>query len=183
MIHQTNLVIEARDCTLDVERDNVESLANDIILIREEWNSILEESKIVAENIGITSEFSTGRTLRSQQDAENHYRVNVFFVIIDSISSGLTRRFESLNLICAKFGFLWQFLSRTDQNIHSGIDKFIQEYRREVEEDLHDEITFLKQTYSTNFKIIDCKPKTSRNSYFGIGENISEYCNSVKNFF
>ena len=38
MIHQTNMIIEARDTTLDDERDNIKSLTDDIQEIREQLN-------------------------------------------------------------------------------------------------------------------------------------------------
>ncbi|CAM4709108.1 unnamed protein product [Lepidochelys kempii] len=104
MIHQTTLVIEARNATLDVERDNIESLINDIQQICEQGDVILTESKLVAQTIGISSEFSTNCNLPTESDAEQHCRVNLFLLIIVSIQSGLTRRFESLQLICTLFG-------------------------------------------------------------------------------
>ena len=53
LIHETNLIIEARDATLDIEKNNIESLTNDIRSLREKWNQIVVESKLVATNIGI----------------------------------------------------------------------------------------------------------------------------------
>lgn len=40
-IHNTNLVIEARNATLDVERDNTEWLFKDIQKICDQWDTIL----------------------------------------------------------------------------------------------------------------------------------------------
>ena len=53
MIHETNLVIEVRDATLDVARDNIHCLMKNIQLIREQWDIILQEAKVVAQNEGI----------------------------------------------------------------------------------------------------------------------------------
>ena len=56
MIHQTNLIIEARQATLDIEKDNIENLCNDIQRLREQFDKILNESKFVARNIGVSCE-------------------------------------------------------------------------------------------------------------------------------
>ena len=158
MIHQTNLVIETRNTTLDAERDNIQSLANDIQKIREQWNTILNESKLVADNIEISSEFTTGRKFPTQFDVEQYYRENVFFVIIDSIQSGLIRRFESLQLICTLFGFLWQFSRLSNEDLLFAAEKFQLQYNKEISKDLSEELIFLKRIYSTNFKM-GCNPK------------------------
>ncbi|XP_053893227.1 uncharacterized protein LOC128841815 [Malaclemys terrapin pileata] len=144
MIHQTNLVIEAHNATLDVERDNIESLINDIQQICEQRDAILTESKLVAQNIGISSEFSANRNLPTESDAEQHSRVNVFLVIIDSIQSGLTHRFESLQLICTLFRFLWQFNRLSNEDLLSAAEQFQQQYNKEISKDLSDETFFLK---------------------------------------
>ncbi|KAH1180683.1 hypothetical protein KIL84_001617 [Mauremys mutica] len=91
MFRQSNLVTEARNATLDVERDDTESLINDIQQIREQWDAILTESKLVAQNISISLEFSTYRNLPTKWDAKQHSRVSVFLVITD-YQSGLTRQ-------------------------------------------------------------------------------------------
>lgn len=124
MINQTNLVIEARDATLDVERENVQTLIQDIKHMREQWDTILKESRTVAENIEFSTEFSTSRSIASQTEAEEYYKVSVYFVIIDSILSGLCRRFASLEKLCALFGFLWNFGSMNDDDMKSAADKF-----------------------------------------------------------
>ena len=85
MIHQTNLIIEARQATLDIEKDNIENLCNDIQRLREQFDKILNESKFVARNIGVSCEFLTNRHFPSQDDAELYFKTNVYFIIIDSI--------------------------------------------------------------------------------------------------
>ena len=82
-----------------MELENIKSLINDIKEIRNRWNDIVKESKLVAKNIHTATEFSTNRDFSSENDAENNYRVNVFFVIVDAILAGLHRRFSALELI------------------------------------------------------------------------------------
>ncbi|CAM4709907.1 unnamed protein product [Lepidochelys kempii] len=83
---------------------------------------------------------------------------DVFLVIIDSIQSGLTHRFEPLRLICTLLGFLWQFNRLSNEDLLSAAEQFQQQYNKEISKDLSDEVIFLKQIYSINCKL-DCKPK------------------------
>ena len=41
-----NKVIQARNMTLDVEETNTEDLLKDLQKLRDQWNNILEESKL-----------------------------------------------------------------------------------------------------------------------------------------
>ncbi|XP_065684804.1 uncharacterized protein LOC136096979 [Hydra vulgaris] len=76
IIHQTNLIIEARHATLDIEKDNIENLCNDIQRLREQFDKILNESKFVARNIDVSCDFLTNRHFPSQDDAELIYGAN-----------------------------------------------------------------------------------------------------------
>ena len=94
MIHETNLVIEVWDATLDVAIDNIDCLMKHIQLIREHWDIILQEAKLVTQNEGISSDLSLSRHLSTQSEAEQHYKVKVFITVIDSLLSGLQCRFN-----------------------------------------------------------------------------------------
>ena len=127
MIHKTNLVIE--DATLDVTRDNFDCLMKQIQLLCENsyiYNLyiILQETKLVAQNEGNSSDFSLSRHLSTQSEAEHHYKVKVLTTIIDLILPGLQYRFNSLRHICTLFGFLWQFNTLSNENLTSVADLF-----------------------------------------------------------
>ena len=96
IIHKTNLVIEVRKATLYVARDSIDCLMKLIQLIPERWYTVLQEVKLLAQNEGISSDFSLSRQLSTQSEAEHHYKVKVFITIIDSTLSGVQCRFNSL---------------------------------------------------------------------------------------
>ena len=56
-----------------------------IQLIREQWDIILQEEKLVAQNEGILSDFSLNRHLSTHSEAEQHYKLKAFIIIIDTI--------------------------------------------------------------------------------------------------
>jgi hypothetical protein len=76
-------MIESCNATLDVEKDNIEFLLNDIQQICEEWDMILNKTKL-AENTGISREIPANCNFRTEPDGEQHYKANVFLVITDS---------------------------------------------------------------------------------------------------
>jgi hypothetical protein len=151
MIHKTNLVIEGRNATLDVERDNSGSLLNGIQQIPEGWDMILNEAKLVAKNTGISCELPTNCNFPTESDAEQHYKTYVFFVTSDSITVGFT-------VICKLFGFLWQLNRLSNEDLLSAAEQFQQQYNKDISKDLGDEIIFLRRTYCVNVKL-NCKPK------------------------
>ena len=120
-----NQVIQARDATIDVEVDNLESLLADLGDLRNNhWTSILAESKKVASALVIhaekhrpskrnrykyndaTNQASTSGTATGQLSAEAEKIIalqkmlsNSCYVILDSAISGLTRRFNAIREI------------------------------------------------------------------------------------
>lgn len=66
-----------------MERDNIDQLWADILKLRERWNDILEEAWHMSINIGVPDSFATrrGPGYPTEKDAENYFRVNVFFNI------------------------------------------------------------------------------------------------------
>ncbi|XP_065682505.1 uncharacterized protein LOC136095772 [Hydra vulgaris] len=168
MIHQTNLIIKARHATLDIEKDNIKNLCNDIQRLREQFDKILNESKFVARNIGVSCEFLTNRHFPSQDDVELYYKINVYFVIIDSIKSGLTQQFQSLQEICKLFGFLSQFKNLNDEDLVLAAQHFQHKYDKEISQELENEVLFFKRFYGANFKL-DCTPNKLLEEILGLG--------------
>ena len=56
----------------------------------------MNEPTIVATNVQLTPEFAKRRRGDSKEEAKNHFKTDVFYIIIDSIISGLTHRFEAV---------------------------------------------------------------------------------------
>ena len=52
-INFRNLLLQAREVTLDVEVANIHDLIGDLKLLQSKWDEMLSESKLVAESCGI----------------------------------------------------------------------------------------------------------------------------------
>ena len=104
-VHETNLFIEVRDAALDVASDNIDCLMKYIQLICEQWDIILQEAKLVAQNKSILSNFSLSRYLSTQSEAEQHHKVKTFIPLL--IQFCLAFMVDSTQRhICTPFGFL-----------------------------------------------------------------------------
>ena len=53
-INERNLVLQYRDTTIDVERDNIDGLINDLIKLRQSWDTVYDECELVAQAAGIS---------------------------------------------------------------------------------------------------------------------------------
>ena len=98
-INYRNKVLQARSATLDVEVGNIQSLIEDLKQLRKQWDAILHECKLVAENTGIEPMLPERRqrkrkrfadeSLSAQDDPnvsqEDHFRNNVFYVLLDCV--------------------------------------------------------------------------------------------------
>ena len=64
-INFRNLVLHARNTSFDVEAANIHDLTEDLIKLRDQWDGILSESKLLAESFDVdpslTSAFSNGK--------------------------------------------------------------------------------------------------------------------------
>ena len=77
-IHNTHLMIQRKNVTLDVEQVIIEKKqVTTIIYMREMWSEILDEAYIVARNIDLTTSFVTkrGETL---DEARERFKTGVF---------------------------------------------------------------------------------------------------------
>jgi len=110
-INFRNLLLQAREVTLDVEVANIHGLIGDLKLLRSKWDAILSGSKLVAESSGIEQSLCLVETKRKrrrqfldetvldenddQQDSHEQFKCSVFYVVIDCVIANLTTRYEA----------------------------------------------------------------------------------------
>ena len=164
-IDYRNKVLQARSATLDVEVDNIQSLIEDLKQLREQWDAILDESKLVVENIGIEPVLPECRQRKrkrfadeacmSVQDDRNcsqkdHFRNNVFYVILDCVIGNMTNRYDSIHALESMFGFLWKYLNMNDSEVEEKVKFFVSQYAGDVSSELVQEILHLKAIHTSN---------------------------------
>ena len=80
---------------------------------------------------GVTSRRNTGSHIDTPNDEtpeETHFKINVFYPMVDSILAGLSVRFQAVTAINEKFRFLWSYLSLETEVIKKAAASFAQEY-------------------------------------------------------
>lgn len=165
-INERSVILQARNATIDVEVANLKSLLSDLEFIRNRWDAILTECKVVANQIDSMSltlptsrkrkrvrRFSENEDSDSTNtDEETNFKINTFLVIIDSVISGISNRFKAMNDLNDTFSFLWQFNELSEENLRIAASNFVEKYICDVSEDLGDELIHLKHVYEANFK-------------------------------
>ena len=130
-IDYRNKVLQARSATLDFEVGNIQSLIENLKQLRKQWDAILHECKLVAENTGIEPMLPECRqrkrkrfadeSLSAQHDPnvsqEDHFRNNVFYVLLDCVIGNMTNRYESIHALESMFGFLWKYLNMNESEV------------------------------------------------------------------
>ena len=206
-IDQRNQVVQARDATIDVEVSNLKSLLNKLKDLRVKWSSIMNESKLVADAMQISPEFSSKRKRKRRaffdevrdpddttpteqtetdgREEEEEFRRDVFFVIIDSVIAGLTNRYKAANNIDKLFSFLWQYLHLSEVEISEASDVFAGKYSDDVSQDqLKEEIIYLKSIHCDNFGDKALSPQDLQNkiSEFNLYEIFGNICVALQIF-
>lgn len=163
-IDERNIILQARQATIDIEIQNIESLLSELNMIRNQWDQILCECKMVAVTLGISSTFPVTRKRKHKRcfqenedddtnadDPETDFKVNTFLVIVDSVIVGVSRRFAAMKNLHKTFAFLWQFGVIDETAIREAVGNFVKKYKSDVSRDLEDELIHLKHIYNANF--------------------------------
>ena len=165
-IDNTNQVIQARETTINVEVSNLRSLIQRLQKLKDSWSAILNESELVASAMGISSEFPTHRKRKSKTFFDSsgndqpesslsgsaEFKEKSFDIIMESVLSGISRRFKSAENINSLFCFLWMYIEMNEDVLSISCVEFAKFYFMDVcEEDLVNEIFHLKSIHQANF--------------------------------
>lgn len=157
-INARNTVLQARNSTIDIEVENLDSSLAHVIL---------NECKLVAGELNNTStSFPVSRKKKrprtySQNDDEDsdtevitdetEFKQETFFVIIDSVISDISNRFKAMRQLNDTFSFLWKFCSLCEEDIRVAATNFVKKYEADVSDEIFTEIIQLKEIYVANF--------------------------------
>ena len=86
----------------------------------------------------------------SAHDVKDDFKVDVFYKLIDCVTSRLTQRFELARNINNSFSFLWLFRELRETDLEKKCSYFCKEYDKDVSSDLTEEVKYLKSIYSAN---------------------------------
>ena len=165
-INFRNLLLRAREVTLDVEVANIRDLIGDLKLLRSKWDGILSENKLVAESCGVEQSFCLAETKRKrrrqfpdrtvlddnedQQDPHEQFKRSVFYVVIDCVVANLTTRYEAAKNLNEFFGVLWKYRDMNSENVLIAAKNLADKYADDINTDLLNEMEHLKTIHFAN---------------------------------
>ena len=103
-IDDVNNVLQYADISIADEVKHLSSLRNDVQKLRDSWEDILQEAKLVASSLG---QSNTLKEKRSRSfTAEEHFKINIFYKSLDSLLVQLSERFKVVDMIARRFEFI-----------------------------------------------------------------------------
>lgn len=165
-INFRNLLLQAREATLDVEVANIRDLIGDLKQLRDKWDDVLSESKLVAESCGVEQSLRSADTKRKRrrllpdrtvldddddpQDSHDHFKRSVFYVVIDCVVANLTTRYEAAKNLDELFGVLWKYLDMNTEDVLIAAKNLADKYAVDISADLLNELEHLKTVHAAN---------------------------------
>eukprot|EP00795_Rhopilema_esculentum_P013486 gene13486-4365_t len=120
----------------------------------------MNEAKFVAESLDIDSVFeSRGKRKRKADNKnescglsnEDEFKINVFYVALDSVLGRISLRFRETRNIASTFSFLWRYVEMEETKLSSTVKKFAANYATYVSPDLLEEIIQLRHLRRLKF--------------------------------
>ncbi|XP_066436824.1 zinc finger MYM-type protein 1-like [Eleutherodactylus coqui] len=155
---QKNVVIQSKGITLDVERTLVEVLVDELQQLRDSVEKIFEEAKLIAKEVGISLDPpKSARQTASRKEKfpvvaeEEEFKISVMFPVLDLVISDLKMRFSAIGKICDLFDPVLRFMDIENEELKSKVKSLVQRFKRDLTEDLFEEIVHMKSIYKTVF--------------------------------
>lgn len=188
-IDHRNKVLQARDTTLDVEIENINSLIEEMKELRNKFSLILNEVKLVtkamATDLPTETEFPTKRQTKRKRfydepaddfiendeglllsgnaeietREEKDFKIGVFYKVIDFVIGGLTERFNNAKNINSLFRCLWQYLDMEEEEISEECKHIVYKFPEDLSDEIYEELVHLKNIHRANFAESKLKPQ------------------------
>ena len=127
VINDVSILLQKSNITLDEETLLIKNLLSGLQHIRNFWEVILQESKLVARNLGWEENFKDKRRRKvitfdgdstsaayEHQNEEISSKVNMFYIEIDTLIQKTNSRFEATKSINEMFSFIWKLNSDSE---------------------------------------------------------------------
>lgn len=166
-IENRNVILQAGDISLDVQAANIKALQEEMQALRDRWDSLLAEASLVAQTMDVPDHFRTEKRRKrkrkrmpdemTQEDAttedsaENAFRNKIFFVVMDSIISALSARFQTTAKICETFAPILKLTDMTAEQIKEACQTLAKMYDTDLSEKFENEVLHFRTIYDATF--------------------------------
>ena len=103
-IDDVNKVLQYADISIADEAKHLSSLRNDVQNLRDSWEDILQEAKLIASLLGQSNILKEKRS--RSFTAKEIFKINIFYKSLDNLLVQLSERFEVVEMIARRFEFL-----------------------------------------------------------------------------
>ncbi|CAJ0917037.1 unnamed protein product [Ranitomeya imitator] len=155
---ERNKILQSRSVSLEVGAANIKALSEEMKLLREKWPTLLSEASLVADCMGIPKDLLNAQQLRQRRSKhheaaspEEHFKVNVFLVAMDTIISDLHQRFRSMEDICKLFAPILKMTTISEENLVASTEELIAAYPEDLTSSLLSELQHLRKVYEATF--------------------------------
>ncbi|CAB4018775.1 zinc finger MYM-type 1-like, partial [Paramuricea clavata] len=100
-IDDVNKVLQYADISIADGVKHLSSLQNDVQNLRDSWESVLEEAKLVSSSLG---QRTTLKEKRSRtMTAEESFKINIYYKALDSLLVQLSERYKVIDTVARRF--------------------------------------------------------------------------------
>lgn len=162
-IDNRNVILQSGKISLDIEAANIRALTEEMQSLRDMWESLLAEAKLIAGKMNVAPQLNrecsrqkkrrrfhdeTSEEETAQESPETVFRNTVFFTAMDSIISYLATRFHTTANIVNEFAAVGQI---SEDKISSVCQPLITKYSGDLTPDFENEVRHLNSVYASNF--------------------------------
>lgn len=173
-VDHRNKVLQATEATLDEEVSHIDSLIKEMNNLRDKFDVILQEAKLVAQSMAnqmptetefdekrkkkrkhfhyevSDKEFEQNSGSETHEAVEREFRIDVFYRVIDSVTSGLCERFNNARKLSNIFQCLWQYLDKDNTAIANSCQELLSIFPEDISEALIEELIHLKCVHTVS---------------------------------
>lgn len=175
-----NVILQSGKISLEVEAANINALKDEMQALRNEWDSLLSEATLVANEMRIPPRFkkelSRERKRKrffdeappeetGQSDCAERFRNTVFFTAMDHIISDLETRFQTIANIVEEFAAIIKVGQLRDSDVAALCHPLMSKYTKDLTPQFESEIRHLNTVFSATFPS-DCTSLELLNSIY-----------------
>ena len=165
-IDNRNVILQSGKISLDIEAANIRDLTEEMQSLRDAWDTLLAEAKLIAGEINVTPQLSkessrqkkrrrfhdeTAEEETTQDSSETVFRNTVFYTAMDSIISDLDTRFRGIAHIVNEFSAVLKVGQISEGKISSVCQPLITKYSSDLTPDFENQVRHLNSVYAANF--------------------------------
>lgn len=158
-LHGVSKNLQYQDTDLQKARDQLENAYQSIQKLRENYDSVVEDAKVLCFKWGISTKPKSTRPRfakkyfddvdgdRRLQITEDNFRIKVFLPVVDTVLSQLKTRFLGLQNVCSTFDFLrpQSIIESEEKSIIKESYDFVFKYQSDIGSEFTSQLISLKE--------------------------------------